>query len=152
MPVAPPTAGNMYTPTPHTTYTTPPASQANTNPPLVANTADFTSPMMTYALNAYTGDDDYDLADKVEEFIDEESDGFVKFVHNGNANPLLDRDDPFYSITEFLSLKNMKIAEGKDVFGGGNVGSVFKKSPHQHSCNAYCSWFNLPVMNRSKRD
>ena len=38
----------------------------------------------------------------VEEFIDEELDGFVKFVHNDDANPLLDRDDPFYNIAEFL--------------------------------------------------
>ncbi|KAJ7795511.1 hypothetical protein B0H14DRAFT_3495846 [Mycena olivaceomarginata] len=37
----------------------------------------------------------------VEEFI-EESDGFVKFVHNGDANSLLDTDDPFYHIAEFL--------------------------------------------------
>ncbi|KAJ7348304.1 hypothetical protein DFH08DRAFT_698194, partial [Mycena albidolilacea] len=37
----------------------------------------------------------------VEEFI-EESDGFVKFVHDGDANSLLDTDDPFYHIAEFL--------------------------------------------------
>ncbi|KAJ6464870.1 hypothetical protein C8R45DRAFT_1174148 [Mycena sanguinolenta] len=39
-----------------------------------------------------------------------------------------------------------KIADGKDIFGGGNVGSVFENLPQQHVCNAYCSWFNLPVM------
>jgi hypothetical protein len=43
-----------------------------------------------------------------------------------------------------------KIADGKDIFGGGNVGSVFEKFPLQHRCNVYCSWFNLPVMNGSK--
>ncbi|KAF8212824.1 hypothetical protein K438DRAFT_1565710, partial [Mycena galopus ATCC 62051] len=111
----------------------------------------------------------HDQVAGIEEFIDEESDGFVKFVHTGDANPLLDRDNPFYSIAEFLcftqhaqyfktegtvflsDLPGMH-AIGKDIFGGGNVGSVFEKFPHQHSCNAYCSWFNLPVMNRSKRD
>jgi hypothetical protein len=38
----------------------------------------------------------------VEEFINESSEGFVKFVHNGDANPLLDLDDPLYEIAEFL--------------------------------------------------
>ncbi|KAJ7770364.1 hypothetical protein B0H14DRAFT_2632589 [Mycena olivaceomarginata] len=45
-----------------------------------------------------------------------------------------------------------KIADGKDIFGGGNVGSVFENFPKQHICNVYCSWFNLPVMNGSNKD
>jgi hypothetical protein len=36
----------------------------------------------------------------VEELIEEASDGIVKFVHNGDANPLLDHDDPLYDIAE----------------------------------------------------
>ncbi|KAJ6507052.1 hypothetical protein C8R45DRAFT_798108, partial [Mycena sanguinolenta] len=38
----------------------------------------------------------------VEEFIEEGSDGFVKYVHNGDVNPLLDYDAPLYHIAEFL--------------------------------------------------
>ncbi|KAJ6470937.1 hypothetical protein C8R45DRAFT_937091 [Mycena sanguinolenta] len=45
-----------------------------------------------------------------------------------------------------------KITDGKDIFGGGNVGSVFENLPQQHVCNAYCSWFNLPVMKGSNKD
>ncbi|KAF8188604.1 hypothetical protein K438DRAFT_1972294 [Mycena galopus ATCC 62051] len=118
----------------------------------------------------------------VEEFI-EESDGFVKFVHNGDANSLLDTDDPFYHIAEFFCftqhvqyfktdgtvflsdlqgsdmlltdpqiMTSPKIADGKDIFGGGNVSSVFENFPRQHVCNAYCSWFNLPAMDGSQKD
>ncbi|KAJ6488758.1 hypothetical protein C8R45DRAFT_827125, partial [Mycena sanguinolenta] len=38
----------------------------------------------------------------VEEFIEGGSDTFVKFVHNGDANPLLDAGDELYYIAEFL--------------------------------------------------
>ncbi|KAJ7729285.1 hypothetical protein B0H14DRAFT_3169237 [Mycena olivaceomarginata] len=105
----------------------------------------------------------------VEEFINESSEGFVKFVHNGDANPLLDLDDPLYEIAEFLCftqhvqyfktdgtvflsdlqgsaslltdpqiMTSPKIADGRDIFGAGNVGNVFEKFPEQHICNTYC--------------
>ncbi|KAF8184291.1 hypothetical protein K438DRAFT_1766380 [Mycena galopus ATCC 62051] len=38
----------------------------------------------------------------VEEFIEGGSDMFIKFVHNGDATPLLDADDEFYHNAEFL--------------------------------------------------
>ncbi|KAF7349569.1 Alpha-type protein kinase domain-containing protein [Mycena sanguinolenta] len=38
----------------------------------------------------------------VEEFIEGGSDTFVKFVHNGDANPLLDAGEELYHIAEFL--------------------------------------------------
>ncbi|KAJ7796283.1 hypothetical protein B0H14DRAFT_3494993 [Mycena olivaceomarginata] len=113
----------------------------------------------------------------VEEFINESSEGFVKFVHNGDANPLLDLDDPLYEIAEFLCftqhvqyfktdgtvflsdlqgsaslltdpqiMTSPKIADGRDIFGAGNVGNVFEKFPEQHICNTYCKWFKLPAM------
>ncbi|KAF7345624.1 Alpha-type protein kinase domain-containing protein [Mycena venus] len=106
----------------------------------------------------------------VEEFIEEASDGFVKFVHNGDANPLLDHDDPLYDIAEFLCftqhlqyfktdgsvfvsdlqdpqiMTSPKVANGKDLFGDGNVASVFEKFPEQHHCNEYCTWFGLPEL------
>ncbi|KAJ7846500.1 hypothetical protein B0H14DRAFT_3454395 [Mycena olivaceomarginata] len=113
----------------------------------------------------------------VEEFINESSEGFVKFVHNGDANPLLDLDDPLYEIAEFLCftqhvqyfktdgtvflsdlqgsaslltdpqiMTSPKIADGRDIFGAGNVGNIFEKFPEQHICNTYCKWFKLPAM------
>ncbi|KAJ7282343.1 hypothetical protein C8J57DRAFT_1055025 [Mycena rebaudengoi] len=100
---------------------------------------------------------------------------FVKFVHNGDANPLLDHDDPLYDIAEFLcftqhlqyfktdgavfvsdfqsmsatlltdpQIMTSPFANGKDLFGDGNVASVFEKFPEQHHCNEYCTWFGLP--------
>ncbi|KAJ7832142.1 hypothetical protein B0H14DRAFT_3142965 [Mycena olivaceomarginata] len=113
----------------------------------------------------------------VEEFINESSEGFVKFVHNGDASPLLDLDDPLYEIAEFLCftqhvqyfktdgtvflsdlqgsaslltdpqiMTSPKIADGRDIFGAGNVGNVFEKFPEQHICNTYCKWFKLQAM------
>ncbi|KAJ7752200.1 hypothetical protein DFH07DRAFT_745103 [Mycena maculata] len=38
----------------------------------------------------------------VEELIDTDSEDFVKFVHNGNAVPLLAPEDPLYDIAQFL--------------------------------------------------
>ena len=43
----------------------------------------------------------------VDEFIDEELDGFVKFVHKDDANPLLDRDNPFYRLLNSFASLNM---------------------------------------------
>ncbi|KAJ7741176.1 hypothetical protein DFH07DRAFT_751224 [Mycena maculata] len=38
----------------------------------------------------------------VEELINTDSEDFVKFVHNGNAVPLLAPEDPLYDIAQFL--------------------------------------------------
>ena len=38
----------------------------------------------------------------LEELIDTEDENFVKFVHNGNALPLLEPEDPLYEIAQFL--------------------------------------------------
>ncbi|KAJ7070249.1 hypothetical protein B0H15DRAFT_756137, partial [Mycena belliarum] len=38
----------------------------------------------------------------VEEFINTEAEQFVKYIHNGDAIPLLAKDDPFYDIADFL--------------------------------------------------
>ncbi|KAJ7743742.1 hypothetical protein DFH07DRAFT_749804 [Mycena maculata] len=38
----------------------------------------------------------------MEELIDTDSEDFVKFVHNGNAVPLLAPEDPLYDIAQFL--------------------------------------------------
>ncbi|KAJ7750708.1 hypothetical protein DFH07DRAFT_961305 [Mycena maculata] len=38
----------------------------------------------------------------LEELIDTENEDFVKFIHNGNALPLLPPSDPLYQIAEFL--------------------------------------------------
>ncbi|KAF8058003.1 hypothetical protein FPV67DRAFT_1676776 [Lyophyllum atratum] len=34
---------------------------------------------------------------------------------------------------------------GDDLFGGGNIGKIFKLFPVQHSCNRFCEWFDLPM-------
>ncbi|KAJ7432411.1 hypothetical protein B0H11DRAFT_2380901 [Mycena galericulata] len=116
----------------------------------------------------------------LEEFIDTETEDFVKFIHNGNAVPLLQPDDPLYSIAEFLCftqhvqyfktdgavflsdlqgtatlltdpqiMTSPDIAGDTDIFGEGNVGSVFKLFPVQHVCNKYCTWFQLPPMTQA---
>ncbi|KAF8976292.1 hypothetical protein BDQ17DRAFT_1267468, partial [Cyathus striatus] len=38
----------------------------------------------------------------LEEFIENEGNDFIKFIHNGSAHPLLDGSDPLYAIAEFL--------------------------------------------------
>ncbi|KAF8180731.1 hypothetical protein K438DRAFT_2171093 [Mycena galopus ATCC 62051] len=116
--------------------------------------------------------------EEVEEFIEGGSDTFIKFVHNGDATPLLDADDELYHIAEFLCFTQhlqyfktdkavflsdlqgsatlltdpqimtssydsffLNIAEGKNIFGDGNVSSIFDKFPEQHICNRY--WQSL---------
>ncbi|KAF9007953.1 hypothetical protein BDQ17DRAFT_1422614 [Cyathus striatus] len=34
-----------------------------------------------------------------------------------------------------------------NLFGGGNIGSVFDKFSLEHTCNRYCHWFNLDELN-----
>ncbi|KAJ7617635.1 hypothetical protein DFH06DRAFT_1012350, partial [Mycena polygramma] len=38
----------------------------------------------------------------VEEFIDTDTQEFVKYIHNGDAVPLLSHEDPYYDIADFL--------------------------------------------------
>lgn len=39
----------------------------------------------------------------VEEFINEKEEPFVKYIHNGHAVPIIEQDDPFYELAQFLS-------------------------------------------------
>ncbi|KAF8166923.1 hypothetical protein K438DRAFT_1616380 [Mycena galopus ATCC 62051] len=110
----------------------------------------------------------------VEEFIEGGSDTFIKFVHNGDATPLLDANDELYHIAEFLCFTQhlqyyktdkavflsdlqgsatlltdpqiMTSSYDSNIFGDGNVSSIFDKFPEQHICNRYCKWFDLPKM------
>ncbi|KAJ7214556.1 kinase-like domain-containing protein, partial [Mycena pura] len=113
----------------------------------------------------------------LEELIDTEAEDFVKFVHNGNALPLLEPEDPLYEIAQFLCftqhvqyyktegavflsdlqgtktlltdpqiMTSPKISGDTNIFGEGNVGSVFEQFLEQHVCNHYCKWFELPSM------
>ncbi|KAJ7670126.1 hypothetical protein DFH06DRAFT_1125517 [Mycena polygramma] len=117
----------------------------------------------------------------VEEFIDTDTQEFVKYIHNGDAVPLLSHEDPYYDIADFLCftqhvqyfksggavflsdyqgsqtlltdpqiMTSPDIAKGTDIFGEGNVGTIFLKFPEQHVCNAYCKWFKLPLLKQSE--
>ncbi|KAF8996699.1 hypothetical protein BDQ17DRAFT_1171333, partial [Cyathus striatus] len=101
----------------------------------------------------------------LEEFIENEGNNFIKFIHNGPARPLLDESDPLYVIAEFLCFmqhiqyeKTDSLAYVSDLqgvqsleddaalFGQGNVGSAFDKFESEHICNEYCEWFNLTTL------
>ncbi|KAJ7203034.1 hypothetical protein GGX14DRAFT_311668, partial [Mycena pura] len=109
----------------------------------------------------------------VEEFMAWGNSEFMKFVHNGNAVPLLDEDDPLYDLAQFLCFTQhvqyeksgglvfisdyqgfsllslfsaIKTEEGDDPFGEGNVGSAFLMFPKQHICNHFCKWFKLSAL------
>ncbi|CAK5282518.1 unnamed protein product [Mycena citricolor] len=98
---------------------------------------------------------------------------FKKFVHNSEAKPALQKDDPGYYIAEFLcftqhyqytksgGLVFLSDYQGSttlltdaqvmtspeltldEVFGGGNVPSVFSKFESEHACNEYCHAFGM---------
>jgi len=97
---------------------------------------------------------------------------FEKYIHNANATPLQEEDEPGYETAVFLCfIQHMQFVKthfqayvsdfqgtgelltdpqimtnpdlGVDLFGEGNVEKAFYKFPDQHVCNKYCQWFQL---------
>ncbi|KAG2112686.1 uncharacterized protein F5147DRAFT_771228 [Suillus discolor] len=108
----------------------------------------------------------------LEELIEGGDDMFVKFIHNMDANPLLDELDYGYDMAEFFVftqhvqyVKTGKLAfisdyqgsttqyrcwdrsvsNGCDIFGEGNIEASVSKFEDQHACNEYCEWFGLEI-------
>ncbi|KAJ7810164.1 hypothetical protein B0H14DRAFT_2379304, partial [Mycena olivaceomarginata] len=114
----------------------------------------------------------------IEEFIDEEKDGFHKFINNVSAVPVPLAEKSFSNLAEFLSLtqhvqyhktkgvvylsdlqgehrtSSDELSTNNDfpvsIFGDGNVAAAFNAFPEQHDCNKFCHWFKLPVLQSLK--
>ncbi|KAG1824347.1 uncharacterized protein BJ212DRAFT_1295535 [Suillus subaureus] len=115
----------------------------------------------------------------LEELIEGNDDMFVKFIHNMDANPLLDELDHGYDMAEFFVfmqhvqyIKTSKLAfisdyqagmtqciqvaqsisNGCDIFGEGNIDTSVSKFEDQHACNEYCEWFGLETFAKEVND
>ncbi|KAF8989827.1 hypothetical protein BDQ17DRAFT_1256491 [Cyathus striatus] len=58
----------------------------------------------------------------LEEFIDKSNGEFIKFINNGSAVPLLEKDEPLYQIAEFISFTQHIQYE--------NTGALIMTSPY----------------------
>ncbi|KAG1796279.1 uncharacterized protein HD556DRAFT_1234744, partial [Suillus plorans] len=104
----------------------------------------------------------------LEELIEGGDDTFLKFIHNMDANPLLDELDYGYNMAEFFAftqhvqyVKTSQLAfisdyqgttvlltdpqimtdpNGSDIFGDGNIEASVSNFETQHACNEYCEW------------
>ncbi|KAG2153623.1 uncharacterized protein EDB93DRAFT_1082168 [Suillus bovinus] len=104
----------------------------------------------------------------LKELIEGGDDEFLKFIHNMDANPLLDELDYGYDMAEFFAftqhvqyVKTSKLAfisdyqgatvlltdpqilthpNGSDIFGEGNIEVAVSQFEDQHACNEYCKW------------
>jgi hypothetical protein len=103
---------------------------------------------------------------------------FEKYIHNANATPLQEVDEPGYETAIFLCfIQHMQFVKthyqayvsdfqgieglltdpqimtnpalGVDLFGEGNVEKAFYDFPDQHVCNKYCQWFQLDKLEPS---
>ncbi|KAG1780739.1 hypothetical protein EV702DRAFT_964224 [Suillus placidus] len=107
----------------------------------------------------------------LEELIDGGDDAFLKFIHNMDANPLLNELDYGYDLAVFFSftqhvqyvktgglafisdyqgitglLTDPQILTdpgGQDIFGDGNIEVAVTMFEEQHICNDYCEWAGL---------
>ncbi|KAJ7487093.1 hypothetical protein FB451DRAFT_1026091, partial [Mycena latifolia] len=112
----------------------------------------------------------------IEELIDEEHDGFHKFINNGSAVPVLTTNKSLSVLADFLSFTqhvqfyktggmvyisdlqgaysflapNFSIGDSVEIFGEGNVPAAFNAFKEQHVCNKFCSWFELPSLDDSE--
>ncbi|KAJ7619715.1 hypothetical protein FB45DRAFT_1096177 [Roridomyces roridus] len=73
----------------------------------------------------------------LEEFINAPAERHVQYAKTGGLMFISD-----YQVN-LRPLRDVKSEKDKDLFGDGNVGSIFKKFPTQHQCNKYCNWFRL---------
>ncbi|KZO97355.1 hypothetical protein CALVIDRAFT_563142 [Calocera viscosa TUFC12733] len=113
----------------------------------------------------------------LEEYIEAPEHGFVKYVHNGEAVPLLDPTDTGYETAQFLcftqhvqwektsALAYISDFQGYgslltdpqimthpslgDLFAAGNVPEAFERFPTEHICNDFCTWFDLALLEPS---
>ncbi|KAG2134630.1 hypothetical protein BD769DRAFT_1353153, partial [Suillus cothurnatus] len=104
----------------------------------------------------------------LKEFINSDGEEFIKFIHNMDANPLVDYDDYGYDLAVFFAfmqhvqyVKTGKLAfisdyqgvtrlltdpqilthlEGHDIFGDGNMEMTVSQFEKDHVCNKYCEW------------
>jgi len=103
---------------------------------------------------------------------------FDKYIHNANATPLQEVDEPGYETAVFLCfIQHIQFVKthyqayvsdfqgtgelltdpqimtnpdlGVDLFGEGNVEKAFYDFPDQHVCNKYCQWFQLDKLKPS---
>ncbi|KAG2368058.1 hypothetical protein BDR07DRAFT_1270710 [Suillus spraguei] len=107
----------------------------------------------------------------LKELIDGGDDAFVKFIHNMDADPLLDELDYGYDLAVFFAftqhvqyVKTGGLAfisdyqgstslltdpqiltdpDGQDIFGEGNIEVAVTMFEAQHVCNDYCEWVGL---------
>lgn len=42
-----------------------------------------------------------------------------------------------------------ELADGKDLFGEGNIPDGFRSLPDTHDCNHFCDWFGLASMKQT---
>ncbi|KAG1737784.1 hypothetical protein EDB19DRAFT_1636734 [Suillus lakei] len=105
----------------------------------------------------------------LEELIgDDDSQNFIKYIHNMDCNPLLDPDEFGYDIAAFLACtQHIQYAKtgglafisdyqgdaeiltdpqvlthpkGKNIFGDGNLEVEVSMFEEKHCCNDYCTW------------
>lgn len=86
----------------------------------------------------------------LEEFIDNDREDFVKFIHNMDANPLIDYNDYDYDLVVFFAFtqhvqyvktgKLTSISEGCDIFGDRNTKMTVSQFEKDHIYNKYCEW------------
>ncbi|KAG1887660.1 hypothetical protein F4604DRAFT_1674848 [Suillus subluteus] len=106
----------------------------------------------------------------LEELIEGGDDIFVKFIHNMDANPLLDELDYGYDMAEFFvftqhvqyvktgklafisDYQDRSVSNGCDIFGEGNIEASVSKFEDQHACNEYCEWFGLEIFVKEAND
>ncbi|KAG1741219.1 hypothetical protein EDD22DRAFT_786753 [Suillus occidentalis] len=94
----------------------------------------------------------------LEELIVGGDDVFLKFIHNMDANPLLDELDYGYDLAVFFSftqhvqyvktsglafISDYQGVGGQDIFGDGNIEVAVTMFEAQHICNDYCEWAGL---------
>ncbi|KAG1822256.1 hypothetical protein EV424DRAFT_1321917, partial [Suillus variegatus] len=107
----------------------------------------------------------------LEELIEGGDDMFLKFIHNMDANPLLNELDYGYDMAEFFAfmqhvqyVKTSQLAfisdyqgttvlltdpqimtdpDELDIFGDGNIAESVSNFETQHACNEYCEWPGL---------
>ncbi|KAJ7508027.1 hypothetical protein B0H11DRAFT_2185128 [Mycena galericulata] len=100
----------------------------------------------------------------IEEYIDEEKDGFYKFINNASAVPvkLPTADSSLSLLATFLSFTQhvqyyktkgmvyLSDLQGSIGDGAENVPAAFEAFPKQHICNQFCRWFKLPAFEETE--
>ncbi|KAJ6462989.1 hypothetical protein C8R45DRAFT_841444, partial [Mycena sanguinolenta] len=75
----------------------------------------------------------------------------IQYWKTGSMVYISDLQGTTSLLTDPQIMTSPSIAEGKNLFGGGNDPKAFMAFPSQHICNKFCWWFKLPLLSETDR-